>query len=121
MARYQFKKILVTGSSGFIGGWVARTLVEGGYKIRALYRRRQMPEHLVELRKAGAEVERRDLTVRDDVRMSLQNVDAVIHCAALARDWGHRREFRIHNLEVSKTLVDEARLARDRARCDGEP
>jgi nucleoside-diphosphate-sugar epimerase len=41
----------------------------------------------------------------------MQEVDAVVHCAALARDWGHEQEFYLQNVEVTKRLVDEARLA----------
>jgi nucleoside-diphosphate-sugar epimerase len=106
-----FRRILVTGSSGFIGGWTARILVQRGYPVRAQYRRSRVPTHLEEIRLQGAELQRRDLTVADEVRQLLRGVDAVIHCAALARDWGYEREYFLHNLEVTKHLVDEARRA----------
>lgn len=111
MAPETFRRILITGSSGFIGSWVTSTLTKRGYPVRGLYRRNRMPAHLEEIRRAGAEVERRDLTVREEVRLSLQNIDAVIHCAALVRDWGYERDYHTQNFEVSKTLVDEARRA----------
>jgi nucleoside-diphosphate-sugar epimerase len=38
----------------------------------------------------------------------LEGVEAVIHCAALARDWGYEKDFFLHNVEVTKRLVDEA-------------
>jgi len=92
MAPETFQRILITGSSGFIGSWIAGTLVKRGYPVRGLYRRKCIPAHLEEIRRAGAEVERRDLTIREEARRSLQNIDAVIHCAALARDWGYERD-----------------------------
>ncbi len=104
-------RVLVTGSSGFIGGWVARTLADRGYSIRAQYRRQVPPDHLMDLSTRGAEIERRDLTDRQAVRSCLQNVQAVIHCAALSRDWGSEEQFHIHNLEITKSLLEEARQA----------
>jgi nucleoside-diphosphate-sugar epimerase len=111
MARNDFHKILVTGSSGFIGGWVTRVLVERGYPVRGLYRRQQLPEHLQEIHRRGADLQRRDLTRPEDVLAALEDVDAVIHCAALARDWGYEREFQIQNFEVTKRVIDQARRA----------
>jgi len=111
MSSSGFRKILVTGSSGFIGGWTARILVERGYAVRAQYRRSRIPAHLEEIQRRGAELQRRDLTVLDDVRHLLEGVEAVIHCAALARDWGYEQDFFLQNVEVTKRLVDEARRA----------
>jgi nucleoside-diphosphate-sugar epimerase len=107
----RFRKILVTGSSGFIGGWTARILTERGYPVRAQYRRSNVPGHLEEIRRLGAELQRSDLTVPGDVRALLENVDAVVHCAALARDWGYEEDFYLHNVEVTRHLLEEARGA----------
>jgi nucleoside-diphosphate-sugar epimerase len=115
MAPETFQRILITGSSGFIGSWVTNTLVKRGHRIRGLYRRKSIPTPLEEIRKEGVEIERRDLTVREEVRLALQNIDAVIHCAALARDWGYEKDYYAQNFEVSKTLVDEARRTGCRA------
>jgi nucleoside-diphosphate-sugar epimerase len=111
MSAKNFSRILVTGGSGFIGGWITRILARRGYPVRALYRRSQIPLHLQRSRNLGAELQRRDLTVPEDVRDALQDVDAVIHCAALARDWGYEREFHLQNVEVTRILIDEARRA----------
>ncbi|UCF95940.1 MAG: NAD-dependent epimerase/dehydratase family protein [Spirochaetaceae bacterium] len=103
------RKILVTGSSGFVGSWVSRILVQRGYAVRALYRRDQIPDHLRKTEELGAELQRRDLTCLEDVRAAVQEVEGVIHCAGLVKDWGYEQEFYAQNVEVTKRLVDEAR------------
>ena len=109
MGPESFRKVLVTGASGFIGGWISGILVRRGYPVRSLYRRSEIPRHLLDIQSRGAELQRRDLTRPEDVDGALQNVDAVIHSAALARDWGYEREYYIQNVDVTKRLVDEAR------------
>lgn len=109
MGPRSFRKILVTGASGFIGGWISSILVERGYPVRALYRRSEIPGHLQDIQRRGGELQRRDLTRPEDVGAAVRGVDAVIHSAALARDWGYEQEFFIQNVEVTRLLVDEAR------------
>ena len=115
MPSERFRRILVTGSSGFIGSWTARILAERGYSVRAQYRRSNVPGHLEEIRRLGAELQRGDLTVSGDISALLEGVEAVIHCAALARDWGYEKDFYLHNVEVTKNLIEEARRAGCRA------
>jgi nucleoside-diphosphate-sugar epimerase len=115
MPSEKFGRILVTGGSGFIGGWTARILTEQGYTVRAQYRRSIVPGHLEEIRRLGAELQRGDLTVSEDVHALLHGADGVIHCAALARDWGYERDYHLHNVEVTENLLKEARRAGCRA------
>jgi nucleoside-diphosphate-sugar epimerase len=115
MPSESFGRVLVTGSSGFIGGCTARILTERGYTVRAQYRRSNVPPHLNEIRSLGAELQRGDLTVSEDIRRLLKGVEAVIHCAALARDWGYERDFYLQNVEVTENVLEEARRAGCRA------
>lgn len=39
-------RVLVTGSNGFIGMWVIRSLLEDGYSIRGAVRSEEKGEHL---------------------------------------------------------------------------
>ena len=97
MSSSERRRILVTGSSGFIGGWTAGILAERGYTVRAQYRRSRIPAHLEEVRRLGAELLRGDLTVADDISTLLEGVETVIHCAAMARDWGYEEDFRLQS------------------------
>jgi 2-alkyl-3-oxoalkanoate reductase len=101
-------KVLVTGASGFVGGWVARALVARGDGVRAVYRRSTMPDHLVRLAACGAEVIRQDLETEGEADAAVRGMDAVIHAAARTGDWGTAALFREQNLEMTVRLADAA-------------
>jgi nucleoside-diphosphate-sugar epimerase len=105
------QRILVTGASGFVGGVLARHMIEAGYSVRAAYRRAQPPGHLLALADQGAELARGDLELASDRRRLLAGCEAVIHCAALASDWGPYELFRRLNLDVTMGLLADAEAA----------
>jgi nucleoside-diphosphate-sugar epimerase len=105
------RRVLVTGASGFVGGWIARGLHERGYTVRALYRRKHMPRHLAALTAAGIEVVRGNLTHEQDVRLVVRGAEAVVHAAALASDWGLLDLFFRQNVEATVRLLAESRAA----------
>jgi dTDP-L-rhamnose 4-epimerase len=78
-------RVLITGGAGFIGSHVARALLEGGYRVRALdmltpqvHPERSRPDYL------DRDVELMLGDVRDPhaVRRALIDVDSVVHLAA---------------------------------------
>ena len=71
--------ILVTGSSGFLGGYLVPWLVDRGYRVRGLVRD---PERA--RRVTGAEVVVGDLTDATSLDAAVQGVDVVVHLAAVA-------------------------------------
>ena len=77
-------KILITGSSGFIGRRLASRLVKEGAEVRCLLRGSSpAPEAL-----RGAELVRGDLLDRDSLKAAMTGITAVCHCAALVRPAG---------------------------------
>lgn len=96
-------RVLVTGASGFLGGRTARLLVEehevvGTGRVFPPSRRRALQEAGVRLRTA-------DLTAADSLRPLLQDVDAVVHCAALSTLWGRRDQLQRINVDASARLA----------------
>jgi len=118
VAERSSERVLVTGASGFIGGHIAGELARRGYQVRAAYRRRQMPPRLAQLAEQGVEALRIDLTApksADDgvgaIPEALEGVDAVVHVAALAGDWGPLELYERQNYDATVELLDAARSA----------
>jgi UDP-glucose 4-epimerase len=72
------KKVLVTGSSGFIGSHVADALEENGYKVKLFdaipskYKTKTQTEYIG------------DILNRDDIEKAMKNCDCIFHLAAQA-------------------------------------
>lgn len=108
-------KVLVTGASGFIGGWVARELCARGDEVRAVYRRSSSPPHLERLKAAGAELRRLELASPEEAAAAVAGVDAVVHAAARTGDWGPAEAFYEQNVAVTRNVLEAARASSCRA------
>lgn len=73
-------RIFQTGATGFIGGALARALLERGDEVRALVR---SPEKAADLKAAGAELIPGSLAKPDELASEMEGCDAVIHGAAV--------------------------------------
>jgi len=77
-------RVLVTGGTGFVGGWTAKAIADAGHSIRFLVRN---PARLqTSVAKLGVDVSDfavGDITDRVSVRDALRGCDAVVHSAAL--------------------------------------
>ncbi len=101
----EIKTILVTGATGFIGGAVARRLRAEGCAVRALVRRNS---DTAALTAAGIELRQGDITHAGSVRAAAEGADAIIHCAALASDWGPWETFARINTDGARNVFDAA-------------
>jgi dihydroflavonol-4-reductase len=71
--------VLLTGGTGFVGGHLARALVEGGARVRCLVRPTSSRETLDGL---DVEIVAGDLTDRGSLERAVRGCDVVYHCAA---------------------------------------
>ena len=73
-----FPKALVTGATGVIGPDLVKRLIEGGYKVRALYRRYPEPKCLPD----NVEAVQGDITNDETLRAAVKDIDLIFHLAA---------------------------------------
>ncbi|MFM8216495.1 MAG: NAD-dependent epimerase/dehydratase family protein, partial [Pirellula sp.] len=76
-------RILVTGYGGFLGTAICQQLIQNGYQVRGLAR-----GNYPKLANLGIECIQGSITDPQSINASLQDVDAVIHTAAIAGVWG---------------------------------
>lgn len=100
-------KILITGATGFTGGYLSRRLVSFGHQVRALVRSENA---IAELESEGIEPVVGELTSPSDVKRAVKDCDQVFHLAAVFRTAGHTdRHYMEVNLGGTKNILDAAR------------
>jgi nucleoside-diphosphate-sugar epimerase len=72
-------KYFITGATGFIGGRVARMLVEAGHQVTTIAR---TPSKATELVNLGVGVFKGDITDKESMREAMTGADGVFHIAA---------------------------------------
>ena len=104
-------KVLVTGATGFTGGWLARHLVRNGDDVRALVRptSRAATEAL---RTAGVEAVSGDLCDAASLATACVGVEVVYHIAASYRTAGQpASSYREVNTDGTRRLLEAAEAA----------
>ena len=92
-------RALVTGAAGFVGGHVARVLVDAGHEVRALTR---STSDTTALQALAVEMVQGDITDLPSVEEAAEGCDAVFHVAALNALW-HRDPNAFHRTNVEGT------------------
>lgn len=101
------KPTLVTGASGFVGGHVARKLLERGYSVRALVRNAGSLRDL-----EGVEPVTGDLRDAASLARAVEGCGLVFHVAADYRLWAAEpRELYESNVDGTRNLLEAARTA----------
>ncbi|OUO89479.1 hypothetical protein B5F40_10815 [Gordonibacter sp. An230] len=93
---------LVTGATGFLGGYVVRELLPS-YRVRALGRDEARG---ASLKAEGARFCRGDLRDKGSCRPFFEGVDAVVHAGALSSAWGRWEDFRSVNVEGTRAVAE---------------
>jgi nucleoside-diphosphate-sugar epimerase len=101
------RRVLLTGATGFIGGSLARRLLAGGVRLRALVRDIERARWLEQ---AGAELRLGDLATCLDPKLAA-DTDIVVHAAAWVGTEGDPELVRMVNLEGTRRLLSLARAA----------
>ncbi len=92
-------RVLVTGASGFVGGWLAQTLVDHGHQVRVFVRD---PKDVEDLRSLKVEVATGDITDIENVTTAAKNIDSVFHLAGVVAYARSEREH-MENVNVRGT------------------
>ena len=103
-------RVLITGGTGFVGGWTAKAVADAGHSVRFLVRN---PDRLhTSVAKLGVDVSDfavGDITDRVSVRDALRGCDAVVHSAALvATDPRQTNEMLTTNMQGAQNVLGQS-------------
>ena len=102
--------VLVTGASGFVGSAIARALLAGGYRVRALCRAESPRANLRDL---PLDIVEGDVCDAAAVARAMAGARYLVHAAADYRLWARDRAAIVRtNVEGTRTIM---RGRRDRA------
>ena len=103
-------RVLITGGTGFVGGWTAKAVADAGHSVRFLVRN---PDRLhTSVAKLGVDLSDfavGDITDRVSVRDALRGCDAVVHSAALvATDPRQTAEMLTTNMQGAQNVLGQS-------------
>lgn len=104
-------KILITGATGFTGGWIIKYLSEKlvNSKIIGTGRNIVRAKSMI---KEGYQIELADLSTNNNLDVLFSEVDTVVHCAAKSSPWGCYNDFFADNVIATRNLLKLSNLTR---------
>lgn len=107
--------VLVTGANGFVGSHVVRRLLSSGHSVVGLIRGAGDGEALVAQLPAefrgNVRIRIGDITRPETLAPAMADVDAVVHLAAIPRDWNDGLDLDRVNTGGTAAVLDAARRA----------
>ncbi len=101
------QKVLVTGAYGFLGAYIVKELKENGYYVIAFGRDK---EQLSRLRDEHVSIFEGDFRALPDIKKASVGTDYVVHCGALLKGWGKRRDFIETNVNGTMNVLEACRI-----------
>ncbi len=106
-------KYFLTGATGFLGGALARILIERGHTVTALVR---SPEKAARLKAIGTVLAAGDITDKESMLAAMTGCDGVFHCAAWykvgARDRSTAWKINVEGTRNVLELMKELKIAK---------
>lgn len=102
-------RVLITGGTGFVGGWSAVALAEAGHDLRFLVRDGARLAPVTALGVDTSDFVEGGITDVDAISTAMDGCDAVLHCAAMvATDPRHDTEVQATNLAGARAVLGTA-------------
>jgi uncharacterized protein YbjT (DUF2867 family) len=101
--------VLVTGANGFVGSHLVPALADAGHHVLALVRdddgAAAVQRRMASAQRASVEIRRGDVTKPGSLPAALAGADAILHLAAIARDWDGGATLRLVNTEGTRNIL----------------
>ncbi len=99
------KNVLITGATGFLGGYTVKEFLSNGYDVTAIGRNDRRGE---ELKKMGAQFVKCALEDSEELQKLCVGMDAVVHAGAKSTVWGRWEDFEKSNIIGTKNVAEAA-------------
>ncbi len=103
-------RVLITGGTGFVGGWSAKAIADAGHSVRFLVRNpARLETSVARLGVDTSDYAVGDITDRDSTLRALEGCDAVVHSAALvATDPSKTAQMLATNMDGARNVLGGA-------------